>query len=300
MPILQSMAQLLSNNELVAGVIEEIIDVDDLFHVLPFTGITGKAYVYNRENTLSEADFLSPNDTVNEGAADYTEVTTTLKILAGDVDVDKFLDTTYNDTNNVKALQIAAKAKGLARAFRRNLIQGDSAANAKSFDGIGKIVDPTQVIAAGANGAAMTFGMLDQLVDQVPLGPDVLIMRKSAVRAFRALLRSSGGIQPQMTMDSNFGKPMLQHNGIPVIVDEFITGDETMGTATATTSVYAVRLNEVDGLHGLYGGPNAGIVVEDIGTVQNKDATRTRVKWYVGLALKGTKSLARLQGLTNV
>jgi hypothetical protein len=34
--------------------------------------------------------------------------------------------------------------------------------------------------------------------------------------------------------------------------------------------------------------------------VQNKDATRTRVKWYCGLALKSTKSVARLSGVTNV
>jgi hypothetical protein len=33
--------------------------------------------------------------------------------------------------------------------------------------------------------------------------------------------------------------------------------------------------------------------------VQNKDAQRIRVKWYCGLALKSTKSLARLSGITN-
>ncbi|MFH4377143.1 phage major capsid protein, partial [Acinetobacter baumannii] len=65
-------------------------------------------------------------------------------------------------------------------------------------------------------------------------------------------------------------------------------------------SIYAVRLNEVDGLHGLYGGGNAGIVVEDIGTVQNKDATRTRIKWYCGLALKSTRSIAAIRGVTNI
>ena len=40
--------------------------------------------------------------------------------------------------------------------------------------------------------------------------------------------------------------------------------------------------------------------VEDIGTVQNKDAWRWRVKWYAALALKSTKSLARLNGVTNI
>ena len=47
----------------------------------------------------------------------------------------------------------------------------------------------------------------------------------------------------------------------------------------------------------IYGGDNAGIVVEEIGTVQNKDATRTRVKWYVGTALKATYALATLKNV---
>jgi hypothetical protein len=40
--------------------------------------------------------------------------------------------------------------------------------------------------------------------------------------------------------------------------------------------------------------------VEEIGTIQNKDAIRYRVKWYVGTALKSTLSLARLKGITNI
>jgi hypothetical protein len=41
-------------------------------------------------------------------------------------------------------------------------------------------------------------------------------------------------------------------------------------------------------------------VVENIGTVQNKDAVRIRTKWYTGLALKSTRSIAGLQGVTNI
>lgn len=40
--------------------------------------------------------------------------------------------------------------------------------------------------------------------------------------------------------------------------------------------------------------------VENIGTVQNKDAYRFRMKWYASLVLKSTKSLARLKGVTNI
>lgn len=301
MPLLKVEAEKLSNNMLEAGVIEEIIDRDDLFAVLPFMQVTGKAYVYNRENTLSEATFLDPNDTVTEGAATFTEVLSYLKILAGDVDVDKFLDVTMGDTSNQKAIQIAQKAKGLARAFRRTLAIGDTATDAKSFDGVKKLLPAGQAISAGTNGNALTLSMLDELLDAVPNGADAIVMRSGTLRAYRALLRSSGGIEPAQVMLENFGRPMITHNGVPIIVNDFLPGNEDMGTAVGITcSVYAARFNEADGLHGIYGGPSAGIVVEDIGTVQNKDATRTRVKWYCGLALKSTKSLAAIQGVTNI
>ena len=52
MPLLKVEADKLSQNEMVSGIIEEIIERDDLFSVLPFTRINGKAYVYHRENTL--------------------------------------------------------------------------------------------------------------------------------------------------------------------------------------------------------------------------------------------------------
>jgi hypothetical protein len=57
-----------------------------------------------------------------------------------------------------------------------------------------------------------------------------------------------------------------------------------------------VHLSEENGVTGLYGGENAGIVVENIGTVQNKDAT---VPALSGTALwnKHDKAIA---ALTNV
>ena len=70
----------------------------------------------------------------------------------------------------------------------------------------------------------------------------------------------------------------------------------------ATDEVGKTYEYTIDGLqvHTIYGGNNAGIVVENIGTVQNKDAIRTRLKWYCGLALKSTKSLAALTNVPNV
>lgn len=303
MPLLATEALKLSRNDLVRGVIEEVIDRDDLFAVLPFLKTTGKAHVYNRENGVVEADFLDPNDTVNEAAASFTEITTKLRVLAHDVDVDKFLAGTMNDMNDQVATQIAAKAKGLARKFRRAVVAGDNSVDPKSFDGAVKLVSATagQNISAGVNGNALSLSMLDELLDAIPNGVDAIFMRAGTIRAYRALLRAAGGNTAGELMLPAFGRPMLCHNGVPILFNDFIPGNVTQGTSTSNTcSIIACRLNEEDGLHGIYGGESAGMVVEPIGTVQNKDAWRWRVKWYAGLALKSTKSLARVYGVTNI
>lgn len=297
MPLLQTTAEALSRESLERGVIEEIITRDDMFALLPFMQVTGKAYVYDRENSLASADFLSPNDTVNESASDVTQVTAYLKILAGDVDVDKFLATTMDDTNNQVAIQIASKAKAVKRIFQSCVVNGNSATNPKQFDGLTRLCDPNQVIAAGTNGAAIALSMLDELRDQVILGPDAFIMRRGTWRAIKQLLRAAGGTRADMLEMENFGWPVPAFDGVPVLLNDFIPANETMGSSNTTTSIWAARFNEADGVHGIFGGPNAGMVVEDIGTVQNKDANRIRVKWYAGLALKSTLSLARLQGV---
>ena len=304
MPLLKATAEGLTTNQLISGVIDQIIERDDMFSILPFAQTEGKAYVYNRENTLGGADWLDPNDAINESAATFTEVVAKLRILAGDVDIDKFLSQTMSNNNDQMAIQIAKKAKTVGREFHKCLATGDSGVDAKKFDGLPTLAAAAgagQLVTAGVNGNALTLTMLDELCDAVPNGADVIVMRRGTIRAFRALLRATYGTDAVMQQLENFGRPMLTHNGIPIIMNEFLSGTETQGTAVGTTtSVYALRMNELDGLHGLWGGDNAGIVVENVGTVQNKDATRIRLKWYCGLALKSTRSIARLKGVTNI
>jgi hypothetical protein len=300
MPLLRTEAEKLSNNKLVAGIVEEIIDRDAMFAMLPFQGLNNKALVYNRENTISEGDFYDPNETIAEEAATFTEHTAKLRILAGDVDVDKFLAETMGDTNDQVAIQLQQKAKGLARKFRAQLANGDSAANVKAFDGLPALVANDMTITAGANGAAVTLEMLDELRDMVKYGIDAYVMRPGTWRAIRTALRAMGGTTPVSIEMENFGYPIPAFDGIPVVINEFLAGDEVQGTENASCSIYGVRMNEVDGLHGIYGGSEAGIRVEPVGTVQNKDSWRFRMKWYCGTVLKSSKSLARLKGVTNI
>ncbi len=300
MPLLEAEANKLSEIQLERGVIEEIIDREALFALLPFLTVNGKSYDYNRENTLSEGEFLDPYDVVPEGAATFTEVNTRLRIMAGDVDLDNFLTSTQSDLNSQLAIQITQKSKAMTRMFKRALVNGNNSVNNKSFDGLKTLIPAGQVLIAGANGAAVTFSMLDELRDQVVLGADFFMMRTPTWRAIKQLLRGMGGNTADTIMIENFGHAVPAIDGLPVIINDFITTDEVMGSNTATTSIYAVKCDESVGFHGIVGGEAAGLKVELIGIVQNKDATRYRLKWYVGTALKSTLSVARLKGITNI
>lgn len=312
MPLLKAEADKLSNNDLIRGVVEEIIDMDDVFALLPFVRTEGKAYVYNRENALASSQFITVNVDVPESATTFTEVNVTLRIIAGDVDVDNFIAETESDTNSQKAIQIAMKAKSVARLFSDKFINGDettsydlsslgggAAVTSVEFDGLDELVSAGQSTEVGSgNGSAFTLEMLDQLLDDVKLGADALIMSRRSIRSYQKLLRAMGGV-PADWVELDNGKRLMAYSGMPILLNDYVSEAVTVGSSTDTTAIYAVRMNEVDGLHGIYGGDEIGIRISEIGQLQHRDATRTRIKWYCALALKGTLSLARLTGVRS-
>lgn len=303
--LLKTEAAKLSNNQLERGVIEEFIERDALWEFLPFMRVNSKAYVYNREKVLAGGAWLPPNTDVPRAASEFSTHTAYLKTLIGDVDVDKFLDATYSDTNSQLATQIGMKAKGMARQYKNALINGDIsdtgvAETSASWVGLkglaegntGNAPGTEQVLNGGAAGTTLSLADLDELIHSVHNGADALIMNAQMYRRMRELYRAAGGTTPQDFMIENFGM-LPAYDGTPIILNDYILQDQ--GTGTDCSNIYAVRFNVSDGLHGIFGGENAGFSVEDIGTVQNRDATRTRIKFYNGLCLKSTRSLAVLQ-----
>lgn len=289
MPLLRNIAENLSNNYLESGVIEELIDRESLFALMPFTPVNSKAYVYNREDVANQptVQFMDVNGTIPESAGRVTLVTETLKIIAGDVDVDKFLIKTMGDTNDQVSIQLAMKAKAMARTIKDKLINGDAGVNPLEFNGLKKVC-----AAAGrtnALGGALTMGDLDVLKDEVKRGADAYMMNQRCWRAIRELYRVAGGNTADMFMVTNFGITVPAFDGTPIIINDFIP------TVTNNTDIYALRLNEGDGFHGLIG--SNGVEIEEIGTVQNKDSYRYRIKTYMGTCLKSTDSVSELTGV---
>jgi hypothetical protein len=278
---------------LVRGVIETVIEESAVLRYLPFVRIVGNSLRYNQEDTLGEVDFYAVGSTWEESSMSVIEKTATLAILGGDADVDAFLQQTYADPNDLRALVIAAKAKALAHAFNSTFFNGDSSVNTLEFDGLKKLTADERTMSKGTNGAVLDLAHLDELIDMIKPGmPHALFMSKRTRRKLSSLRRASGTVLETST--DAFGRRVLTYDGIPVEVDDNIADNETKGSSSDCSSIYAIQFGFQTGLCGL---DNGGIQAQPLGALETKDAWRTRIKWYCGLALFRNVALARLEGV---
>ena len=296
----------LSNDMLLQGVVETIVKDSPVLRELPFVEIVGNGLTYNQEKTLPTIDFYDVGDTWAESTPTFEQKTANLKIMGGDADVDNFLKATRSNLQDLEAAVVELKAKALRDKFEETFIYGDATANPKQFDGLRKLIDTTsasdQVIAAGGSGATLTLSMLDELIDAVKGGkPNILLMSRRSRRKINALVRASGGIME--TDRDKWGNFIQFWDGIPVGVNDWILDTHVVSGSveTATTGgdcsvIYAIQLGE-GALCGLTAPGH--LTVEPIGSLETKDATRTRIKWYCSLALFATIKTAALIGVKD-
>ena len=283
----------LSNDLVLQGVIETVVQDSPILQTLPFIEITGNGLTYNRENAAATAAFFAVGDTWNESTPTFTQITTSLTIVGGDADVDNYLLTTRSNIQDLQSAVIRLKAKAVRQKFEDTFVNGDTGVDAKSFDGIDKLTTGGQVATMGANGATLTLAKLDELIDLVKGGaPDLLLMSKRTRRSLNSLARAAGTF---LQTDRNaFGQMVQYYDGIPVGVSDYISDAKTVGTSNDCSTVYAMQFGE-----GALAGLTApgGLQVETIGSLETKDATRTRVKWYVATALFNTLKVSKLTGV---
>jgi hypothetical protein len=306
MALTLSEAAKLSNDMLMQGVVETIVKDSPVLQRLPFIEIVGNGLTYNQENALPDIDFYDVGDEWDESTPTFTQLTANLKIMGGDADVDNFLKSTRSNIQDLEASVIELKAKALKSKFEETFVYGNAAVNAKQFDGLKKLINTAsagaQVIAMGAAGATLSLGKLDELIDAVKGGkPDMLLMSRRSRRKINALVRNDGGMTE--TDRDQFGNFVQLWDSIPVAVNDWILDTHVVADSveTATTggecsTIYAVQFGE----GALCGLTSPGhLQVEPVGALENKDASRTRVKWYVSLALFSSIKAAALIGVKD-
>jgi hypothetical protein len=297
----------LSNDVLIQGVIDTIVKEGGLLARLPFIEMVGNSLQYNRETTLPNAQWMAVGDTWQEGTGTVTQKSAVLRILGGDADVDKYLAQSRSNINDLEAEVLVRKAKALSHEFDETVVYGKNSATPNQPDGLHAMIstDATaQQVHAGSSTTpgVLTLAKLDEMIDLVKPGkPDLLMMSRRTRRGLSAYARV---LTSPVTFEINqFGQRVAFYDGVPIVVNDFIKDTETISasayalpTGGTATTVFALKLGAPSEF---YGFTNGGLQVERIGALETKDATRHRVKMYVGLALGGPLAIARLDGISS-
>jgi len=303
--------QRLVTDRLLAGIIEEIIEEGQLVPRLPVMQLDAKSLIYNREGTLPTADFYDIGEDIPAQAqATVSQVTVTLKRVIGQWDLDNFIVDTYRDPNDIRAQAISMARKGVMRTIENELIYGDDSTLTKHFDGLHVWAAATSGMCvhqgSGTTGAALSLANLDKAIDLVKPQPNLILTN---FEVWRRLMASGRGATPVNWIFQQPGQDVAQtfptYRGIPIVRSDYITQTETISssayaakTGGACSSIFLVRLGSVEegGLCMVTGNPMFEFKEIEL---ENKDANRFRLTWYVNIALGATKSLAVIDGITD-
>jgi len=290
----------LTQDMLLAGVIENIVTTNAIFEFLPFMEIEGNALAYNRENVLGDVQFLGVGGTITaKAAATFTKVTSSLTTLIGDAEVNGLIQATRSDYTDQKATQVASKAKSLGRKYQETMISGDGLND--SFAGLLSLLPASQKI--DRNAGTWDFSHLDELIDKVKDKDgqvDYFMMPARSIRSYYSQLRALGGagIGEVVTLPS--GRTVPTYRGVPLFTNDWIPING--GGGVNETTIFGGSFDDGSGRYGMSGltaRGAAGVRVEEVGTSETKDETITRVKMYCGMALFSNLGLAAITETTN-
>lgn len=297
-----------STNMVKKGTVETLIQESPILEQLPFTTIFGNAIEIGVEVDLPEPEFRDVNETYSRSFGTDTKRMFGVAILGGEVFVDNYLLKVRANKVNVKAKQYGKFAKAMSRTFDKTFFDGTGAS--KDFKGVNALITEGlgQELVAGANGAALTLDMLDEVTDlfRGQASPDAWLSNRWVRRKITRLARETySGISLIDIGTDVFGRKVTMYDdiGIRIIGDDrdgnaILDFDETQGTETEATSIYAIAYGEDENVSGL-SGLGGDIDVQDFGETEAAPGHLGRVEWYPGLAIYNPYSIVRLKGVNN-
>jgi hypothetical protein len=294
----------LVSDPLQKGVVEEFPRNSAVLERLPFMDVASDTYRYNTEGTLPGVSFRSVNENYDESTGTINPGVEVLQIMGGVSDCDRSLVKTQGNINSIRSIHDGLKAKAASLFFTKNFFKGDVLTNPKGFDGLEKRLTGAQVINCGSSsgGDTLSLDKIDELIDAVAGGPDVLFMNKTMRRKVNALMRAAGSAIE--TVNDGFGRQINAYAGVPIGIiendetDTAILGfDEACASGNSVgTSIYACRFGEMEYLSGIQCGP---MDVIDMGLYAGGIKYRTLIEWIVSIAIFNGRSCARLRYIKN-
>ncbi|MCA3009802.1 MAG: hypothetical protein INH34_15620 [Phycisphaerales bacterium] len=297
-----------------AAILQTFAQASPLLAAMPLVSIQGNSFAWTRESNLGSVEFRAVNGSYTEAAGSVEQRSVALKIIGGDLDVDRFLVQTHGP--EARSAHETMKATLLAQTIAHQIIKGSTTAiggataNANGFDGLqarfgagfgGNAVqdngENADQIIQNSGGAALSLKSLDEAIQAVD-NPTHLLMAKKTKVNMTAFLRNSSSIS---TSRDEFGRIVTSYAGLPILEADVLgtsAGLQQIGfneNADSSTSIYVLSMSDM----GLQMVQNGGIDVRDLGEQDSKPVFRTRVEWYCNLVDIHPRCVARLYDIAN-
>lgn len=292
-----------STTSLQGYVIDRLAKLDPVLEVLPFEDLMGNSLTYDTIVTRSGAAFYAVGDTWVESTPSMSQNTVTLKILGGDADIDNFLLATRSNQLDLKGTVLDDKIRAVREEFMETFYYGSATTDTKEFNGLHKLISSTtyNTVHAGATaGTDLSIKKVQQVIDLITgYTPTFICMSKGMRRYITAYLDSVGAAFSDVR--DNFGNVIQYYRGLRVVASDYIKDTETTASgaysstvSSDTTSIFVLSFAS-KACCGVQG--SAGIVTEPLGSLETKDASRYRIKWYCGLKFEDLRSCAKVDGI---
>jgi hypothetical protein len=305
MPVTLAQAALNARSAIDSLVIDEFRKASWIFDKLTFDDVVNPAgggatltYGYTRLITQPTAAFRAINAEYTPQEVTKQQYTVDLKPFGGSYQIDRVLAAIARGAE--VALQASEKAKAAKALFNDAFINGDTAVDANSFDGLDKALTGTATeIAAGVTwhgtfDETKAFQIMDDIDALLALldGPaDAIIANKRAIAKIRGAARRAGYFTRS---EDAFGRAIELYNGIALLDPGTKAGSNTDVIPVdggGLTDIYAVRFG-LDGLHGVSLSGQAP-VRQWLPDFTTAGAVKTgEVEMVAAIALKATKAAA--------
>lgn len=323
-------AQKLTQSQLIPGVIEEDIKVENLLDRMPVALAQGQSIKWNREKTVLDSDVQDVDigqQMTWTSSVEYDAQETELKRCALPRLLDNFIVDVYGTVQNYEAQALWEIKKGMKRKLGDKILYDDiTYGGAKQFDGLHALA----ALQTGTNldideGGALSMNNLRVVIDEMRHGVDIIYLPRCIHRRINAAYqeRAFAGTAGDHVMSlvsfgyNEVGKRVMFFDGIPIVATDFLeaeddgTGDgsniRSRGSSAATYSILLIKFGDVfNGEAGLcmgFGDPQMGqnlYKVELFDKLEDYDAKGIRLITYVAPLLGSKLALGRIFDITDI
>lgn len=312
MPFTLAQAKELSQDKLTNYVIDEfrkspLMDAMIWDDIIKPQGGESFTYVYNRVTTFPQAAGRAINTEYTPQEAATTQVPVTAKIFGGSFQIDRALAAHERQVLNLVDFQVKQKSQAARALFNDWFINGDSATDAKSFDGIDKAITGTSTertpsapidlsssTAIDNNWQAFLYE-LRQTIKLMDGAPTIMVVNNDLFAAIQTI----ADYATQFTQTrSEMGEEIVRYGTTTIMPmgDKPGTSSPIISATGGLTSLYLMRIG-LDGVHAVTpDGMTAPRVY--LPNMSAPGAVKTgEVEMIAAAVLKATKAAAALRSI---